>query len=68
MRLWRPSQVGTILQYELDFSKCVGIYLFLSLGEKWRGGLVGRCGEELDLIPNQHIWSSMPSIGIQYFT
>jgi hypothetical protein len=61
------SQVCTILQSESDFPKCIGIYLFLSLGEKGHGGLVGKHGEDMDFIPNQYIWSSMPYIGIQYF-
>jgi hypothetical protein len=64
---WRPLQVGTILQSESDFPKCVGFYLFLSLGEKGHGGPMEKHEEDLDLVPNQHIWSSMPSIGIQYF-
>jgi hypothetical protein len=67
MWLWRPFQLGTVLQSESDFPKRVGFYLFLSFGEKWRGGPMGKHREVMDLVPNQHIWSSMPSIGIQYF-
>jgi hypothetical protein len=52
MMLWRSSQFFTIMQSESEFPKRVGFYLFLSLGEKWRGGLVAKHGEDLDLVPN----------------
>jgi hypothetical protein len=65
MRSWHPLQLCLVVQSESSVQKCWPWSLSI-FGPKvtwWLGG--GRV-EHLDLVPNQLLWSSMPSMCVEH--
>jgi hypothetical protein len=61
MRSWRPLQVGSVMQSESSAQNMFALISF-HLGPKVMWMSSGGRGEHLDLVPNQPLWSSMPSM------